>query len=57
MSTETADPDRYGVRNRRSRAAGERQCHIETVTPGQALAEPARFRGAAENEDAWHDCF
>ena len=53
-AAEAADPDGYGMRNRRSGAAGERQRHLEIAAPGQAFAQHAGFGSAAENEDAWH---
>ena len=51
---ETADPHRDGMRNRRGGAAGERQGHVKPVAPREALAQQARLRGAAKNQDAWH---
>ncbi len=53
-AAKTADADWHGVRNRRRGAAGERQRHVEIAAPGEAFAKEARFRGAAENEDAGH---
>ena len=53
-TAETADANRHGMRHRRSRAAGERQRHVEAAALGEAFAEQASFRGAAENEDASH---
>ena len=53
-AAKAADADRHGVRNRRGGAAGKRQRHVEIAAFGEPFAEQARFRGAAENEDAWH---
>ena len=53
-AAKAADADRHGVRNRRGRAAGERERHIEVGTLGEAFAQQASFSGAAEDEDAWH---
>ena len=53
-AAKAADANRHGMRDRRSGAAGERQRHVEIAALGEAFAEQARFRGAAENEDAWH---
>ena len=53
-AAETADPHRNRLRRRRGGAAGERQRHREIGARRQALREPPRLRGAAENEDALH---
>jgi hypothetical protein len=48
-------PYRNGVRDGLRGPAGERKRHVETsAARGKALAQEARFRGAAENKDAWH---
>ena len=52
-----ADANRHGVWNRRGRAAGERQRHVETAALGEPFAQRARFRCAAENKDAGHVSF
>ena len=54
-AAEAATADRDGQRNRCDSAAGERERNIEIGTPGQTLGQAARFRSAAEYEDAWHD--
>ena len=53
-AAEAADAYRHRMRDRRGGAAGERQGHIEPAALREAFAEQARFRGAAQNEDAWH---
>ena len=53
-AAKAADADRHGMRNWRGGTAGERQRHLEAAALGEALAEQARFGGAAKNEDAWH---
>ena len=53
-TAKAADADRYRLRGRRGRAAGERQDDFEVGTPGEAFGQLTRFRGAAENEDACH---
>ena len=54
-AAKAADANRYRVRYRRSRAAGERQRHVEVAALGETFAQHAGFRGAAENEDAWQE--
>ncbi len=51
---EAADPYRHRVWHRGGGAARERQRDIEAAAPGEAFAEKPRFRGAAQNKDAWH---
>ena len=46
--------NRHGLRAPARGAAGERQRHVEIARPARRSASSARFRGAAENEDAWH---
>ena len=50
----TTDPDGNRLRGGRCCAAGERYRDIKAAAPGEAFAQQARFRGAAENKDAWH---
>jgi len=49
---EAADPHRHGLLRRRGRAAGEREHHRKAGAAGEPLRQLARFRGAAQNEDA-----
>ena len=49
---EAADPHRNGLPHRRGRAAREREHHRQVGAPGEPLRQLARFRGAAQNEDA-----
>ena len=53
-AAKTADADRHGMRHRRGGAPGQRQRHVEIAALGKPFAEQPAFRGAAENEDAWH---
>jgi hypothetical protein len=53
-AAKTTDANRYGMRHRRSRATGKRQRDIEAAALGEALAQQAAFRCAAENKDAVH---
>ena len=54
-AAETADAYQNRLRRRRRGAPGERQRHREIGARRQALGELPRLRGAAENEDAFHD--
>jgi hypothetical protein len=53
-AAKAADAKRYGMGQRRSRAAGERQRHIEFGAYGEPFGQMPRFGGAAENEDFGH---
>ncbi len=53
-TAETAATHRHRLARRRGSAAGERQGHIEVAPACQPLRQQSRFRGAAENEDAFH---
>ena len=53
-AAKAADADRHGMWHRRGGASGQRQRHVEIAALGEPFAEQAAFRGAAENEDAWH---
>ena len=53
-AAKAARPHRHGVRDGLRGAAGERKRHVEAAARGKALAQYARFCGAAENKDAWH---
>ena len=53
-AAKAARPYRHDVRDGRRGAAGERERHIDATAPGEAFAQYARFRGAAENKDAGH---
>ena len=53
-AAEAADAHRHRLPRRRSSAAGERKRGDKIGTPGQPLSQQPRFRGAAENENAWH---
>ena len=50
-AAKTTDPNRHGMRNRRGRAAGERQGDIKADAPGEPFAQQACLGGAAENKD------
>jgi len=45
---------RHRLAGRRDGAAGKRQRDLKVGAACQPLREHSRFRGAAENEDAWH---
>ena len=53
-ATKAADANRQGMGHRRSRASGERQRDIEAAALGEAFAQQAAFRRAAEDKDAVH---
>ena len=53
-AAKAAATDRHGMRHRCGGAPGKRQRHIEIAARGKPFAELSAFRGAAENEDAWH---
>jgi hypothetical protein len=53
-AAKAADADRYRVRNRRSRAAGERQRHVKAGAASKPCRQLPRFRRAAEDEDFCH---
>ena len=53
-AAKATDANWYGMRHRRSRAAGERQRDIEAAALGEAFAQQTTLRCAAENEDASH---
>jgi hypothetical protein len=53
-AAKAADTNRYGMRHRRSRAAGERQRNLDAAALGETFAEQTTLRCAAENKDAVH---
>ena len=53
-AAKAADTDWHGMWDRRGGAPGKRQRHVEIAALGKPFAEQPAFRGAAENEDAWH---
>ncbi len=53
-AAEPADANRHRLRRGRCSSAGERKRDVKPGAPGQAAGQDPRFRGAAENKDAWH---
>ena len=53
-AAEPADAHRNALRHRRCGAAGERDRDGKVGALGQTSGQKARFRRAAEYEDAWH---
>ena len=51
-SAKASDAHRNGLLRRRGGAAREREHHRKVGAPGEPLRQLARFRGAAQNEDA-----
>jgi hypothetical protein len=51
-AAEAADPHRHGLLRRCGGTARKREHHHKVDAPGEPLRQLARFRSAAQNEDA-----